>query len=214
MQTTLRVISAAAGLIALGLQFVLEIQIPRGPGLFGSTINYFSYFTILANVAAAVAMLVPVITPESGLGQFLSRPSVRTAIASYLIVVSATYVLFLRHVGNDQGLERVADELMHYVTPVLFIVDWLAFVPKGHVPWRMIWISLIPPTAYGVWTIVHGATTGWYPYPFVNMRSIGYQEGLMNMAVFLAVFISVQLTLIVTDRLIASVRRLGRRRCP
>jgi hypothetical protein len=210
MQTTLRVIAAAAGLIALALQFVLEIQIPRGPGLFGSTINYFSYFTILANVAAAVAMLMPVIAPDSGLGRFLSRPSVRTAIASYLIVVGITYVLFLRHVGNDQGLERVADELMHYFTPVLFMADWLAFVPKGHVPWRMIWISLIPPMVYGLWTIVHGATTRWYPYPFVDMRSLGYQEGLMNMASFLVVFIAVQLTLIVIDRTIGSIRQSRR----
>jgi hypothetical protein len=99
---------------------------------------------------------------------------------------------------------------MHYFTPVLFMVDWLAFVPKGHVPWRMIWISLIPPMVYGLWTIVHGATTRWYPYPFVDMRSLGYQEGLMNMASFLAVFIAVQLTLIVIDRTIGSIRQSRR----
>jgi hypothetical protein len=61
---------------------------------------------------------------------------VRTAIAGYLIVVGVTYVLFLRHVGDDHGLERVADQLMHYVTPTLFIIDWLAFVPKDTFPGR------------------------------------------------------------------------------
>jgi hypothetical protein len=66
--------------------------------------------------------------------------------------------------------------------------------------------AMFPPMVYGLWTVVHGAATGWYPYPFVDMRSVGYQEGLMNMAGFLAVFISVQLTLIVIDRLIGSVR--------
>ena len=210
MRTTHRVFAAAIGFIALALQFVLEVRLTYGPGLFGSTVNFFSYFTVLANGAAALAMLMPVIASDSRLGRFLSLPSVRTVIAGYLIVVGGTYFLFFRHVGSDQGLERVADQLMHYVTPVLFMIDWLAFVPKGQVPWTMIWISLLPPLAYGLWTIVHGAATGWYPYPFVDMRSVGYQEGLMNMASFLAVFIAVELALVLIDRVIGSVWRSGR----
>jgi hypothetical protein len=209
MQTTFRVIASAAGLLALALQFLLEVQLPRGPGLFGSTVNFFSYFTVLANCAAALAMLVPVIGGDSRLGRFFSIPSVRTAIAGYLIVVGGTYFLFLRHVGDDQGLERVADQLMHYVTPILFMVDWLAFVPKGHVPWTIIGTSLIPLIVYGIWTIVHGSLGGWYPYPFVNIKSLGYQLGLENMANVLVVFVTVALILVVIDRLIGSVQ-LGR----
>ena len=211
MQTTFRVIAAAVGFIALALQFVLEVRLPHGPGLFGSTVNFFSYFTVLANSAASLAMLMPAIASESNtVGRFLSLPSVRTAIADYLIVVGGTYFFFLRHVGNDEGLERVADQLMHYVTPVLFMIDWLAFVPKGHVPWTMILISVLPPLVYGLWTMVHGATTGWYPYPFVDMRSVGYPEVLMNMAGFLAVFLAVELALVLIDRLIGSVWQSGR----
>jgi hypothetical protein len=63
-------------------------------------------------------MLMPLIVPDSWAGRFLSRSSVRTAIAVYLIVVGLTYFLFLRHIGNDQGWERVADQVMHYATPV------------------------------------------------------------------------------------------------
>jgi hypothetical protein len=57
MQTTLRVFAAAIGFIALALQFVLEVRLPHGPGLFGSTVIFFSYFTVLANSTAALAML-------------------------------------------------------------------------------------------------------------------------------------------------------------
>ena len=207
MKTTLRAIAAGTGIFALALQFWLEVHLPRGPGLFKSTVNFFSYFTILANCAAAFAMLMPLIAPDSGVGRFLSKPSVRTAIAGYLIVVGVTYVLFLRHVGDNHGLERVADQLMHYVTPMLFIIDWLVFVPKGHLRWTMIGTFLIPPLVYGIWTVVHGAVANWYPYPFVDMRSLGYQRALMNMASFLAVFIAVALTLVAVDRTIGSVRQ-------
>jgi len=210
MKTTLRAAAAAIGLLALALQFWLEVSLPRGPGLFKSAVNFFSYFTILANSAAALAMLMPLITPDSRIGVFLSRPSVRTAIAGYLIVVAITYVMFLRNVGNDQGLERLVDQLMHYATPLMFVLDWLVFVPKGRVPWTTIGTSLIVPVAYGAWTIVHGSVSHWYPYPFVDMRSLGYQEGLMSMAGFLVVFIAVALVLVVIDRSIGSARRARR----
>jgi len=89
----------------------------------------------------------------------------------------------------------------------MFVLDWLVFVPKGRVPWTTIGTSLIVPVAYGAWTIVHGSVSHWYPYPFVDMRSLGYQEGLMSMAGFLVVFIAVALVLVVIDRSIGSARR-------
>ena len=207
MQTTLRVIAAAIGFIALALQFLLEVRLSGGPGLFGSTVNFFSYFTVLANGAAALAMLLPLAARDWRLGRFFSQPSVRTAIAGYLIVVGGTYFFFLRHVGNDEGLERVADQLMHYVTPVLFMIDWLAFVPKGHVPLTIIGSSLIPPIVYGIWTVVHGSRSGWYPYPFLNMKALGYHAAFVNMATVLVVFTTVAVILVVVDRLMGSVRQ-------
>jgi hypothetical protein len=166
MKTTLRAVAAAIGVLALALQFWLEIHILRGPGLFKSTVHFFSYFTILANGAAAVAMLAPLLAPDGGLARFMEKPSVRTAITGCLIIVGMTYVLFLRHVGDDQSLERIAD---------------------------------------GVWTIVHGSVSRWYPYPFIDMRSLGYQAGLANMAGFTVVFMIAALALVVFDRTIGSI---------
>jgi hypothetical protein len=195
------------GFSALALQFWLEVRLPHGPGIVGSTINFFSYFTILANTFAAFAMLVPLVASDGGLGRFLSRPSVRTAIAGYMIIVGAIYFLFLRHIGNDQGLERRADQLMHYATPILFMIDWLVFVPKGHVPWTMIGTSLITPTVYGIWIMGHGALTDWYPYPFVDPTKLGHPRAFMNMAGCLGMFVVVALALVVLDRIIGSWRR-------
>ena len=151
-------------------------------------------------------MLVQLMAPDSSIGRFLSAPSVRTAIASYLIVVGITYFFFLRFVGDDRGLERIADQLMHYVTPLLFMMDWIAFVPKGRVPWKIVGTSLLPPLAYGLWTLVHGAVTGWYPYPFINMRSLGYQDGLGSMAGFVVVFVAIAVALVAIDRAMGSVQ--------
>ena len=207
MKRTFRAIAAAIGFVALGLQWWLEVGIPKGPGLIGSTVNFFSYFTIFANTVAAFAMLMPLIAADSWAGRFLARPSVRTAVASYMIVVGVTYFLFLRHIGDDQDWERVADQLMHYATPALFMIDWLAFVPKGNVPWTMIGTSLVAPILYGIWTTVLGALTNWYPYPFFNASKLGHQKTSVNMAIFVGVLIGVALTLVVIDRIIGSLQR-------
>src|SRR3954447_14046233 len=210
MKSALRSISAFIGFSALALQFWLEVGLPHGPSLIGSTFNFFSYLTIQANTFAALAMLLPVVAPGTALGRFLSRPSVRTAIAGYMVIVGATYFLFLRHLGTDQGLERRADELLHYATPILFLIDWLAFVPKGNVPWSMIGTSLIIPIVYGFWTMAHGALTHWYPYPFVDVGKIGYHRALMNMVACLGVFGAVALTLVLIDRMIGFLLRRDR----
>ena len=119
IKTILRTIAALVGFFALGLQFWLMAGDRSLPGLFATTIEFFSYFTMLSNTLAAFAMLAPLTAPASGVGRFLSKPSVRTATAGYLIVVAAVYFLFLRNIGDDHGWERFADQLMHYATPAL-----------------------------------------------------------------------------------------------
>ena len=89
MKSALRSISAFIGFSALALQFWLEVGLPHGRSLIGSTFNFFSYLTILTNTFGALAMLLPLVAPGTALGGFLSRPSVRT-MAGYTLTVGAT----------------------------------------------------------------------------------------------------------------------------
>ena len=138
------------------------------------------------------------------------KPSVRTACAGYLIIVGAVYFLLLRNIGDEQDLELVADQLLHYATPVLFTIDWLVFVPKGQLRWTMIGTCLVAPIFYGCWMMVHGALTNWYPYPIFNVTKVGPAKAVVNLAAFLGVFIATALVLVVVDRTIASFRRANR----
>ena len=108
-----------------------------------------SFCTILTNILVALAMTLPWLAPESKLGAFFSRPSGRTAIACYIIVVSAVYCAILRKLWNPEGLQYLADTIEHCVAPALYIVDWLVFVPKGtlsarSVPWWLLYPGVTP----------------------------------------------------------------------
>ena len=104
MKALFRVAAAAVGWFAIGLQYWLVMTGDIGPDPINRTINFFSYFTILTNILAALAMTLPVIAPDSSAGAYFARPSVRTALATYIIVVGITYHLILRHEWNPEGL--------------------------------------------------------------------------------------------------------------
>jgi VIT1/CCC1 family predicted Fe2+/Mn2+ transporter len=56
---------------------------------FTRTINFFSYFTILTIILAAMALTLPVFARESSWA-FFSKPTVRTAITACIIIVFLT----------------------------------------------------------------------------------------------------------------------------
>lgn len=198
MTKTLRVLAAAIGWFAVILQYWLVITGDVGPDPVNRTINFFSYFTILTNIVAATAMTASVLAP----GSFFDRPSVRTAIATYIIVVGVVYHLILRDLWDPKGLQWIADVSLHYVTPVLFALDWLLFVPKRGVPWTTALWALVYPLVYMGWTLWHGSWSGFYPYPFVDVSQIGLEKTLQNAAGMTGAFLVLCLVLIAIGRLI------------
>jgi hypothetical protein len=62
------------------LQYVLMVRGQSGEVFVARTVNFFSYFTILSNLLAAVALSAPTVAPASPIGRYFAKPSVRTAI--------------------------------------------------------------------------------------------------------------------------------------
>ena len=189
----------AAGILgwaALLLQYVLVLIGTLGADPFTRSVNFFSYFTILTNILAALALTLPWLAPQSALGEFFSRPTVRTAIAAYIIIVMTIVYFVLRHLTELQGWDFVADLLLHYVMPVLFVIDWLFLVPKQTLKMMdsLHWLAF--PTIYLVWTFIHGAFSGFYPYPFLNGAELGNARVLLNEAGLLIIFLVVGIVLV------------------
>jgi hypothetical protein len=202
MKTLYRTLAGALGLVAVVGQYWLVTQGKGGAALPTSSVHFFSFFTILTNLLVAAAMLAPVVAPESGLGRLLDRPSVRTAIVGYIVIVGTVYYALLRKLDNATGLHLYLEYVLHYVMPPLFVLDWLLFVPKGEIGWRNGLDSLAYPLAYLAWTLAHGAFAGWYPYPFIDVSKLGYGRMLLNSAGLILAFLALELVLVALDRLI------------
>jgi hypothetical protein len=202
VKSAYRTLAGAITLLSVCTQYVLLVGDKSGAALVASTVHFFSFFTILTNILAAAALLAPVAAPASALGRFLDRPSVRTAIAGYIIVVAVVFYALLRNLGHLQGWPLFFENVLHYLTPPLFVLDWILFVPKGKIGWSNGLASLGFPAAYAAWTLVHGALAGWYPYPFLDVLELGYPRALLNIAGLVAAFLLLELVLVAVDRLI------------
>jgi hypothetical protein len=171
-----------------------------------AAIRFLSYFTDLSNVLVALAMTLPWLAPNTGLGRFFTRLSVRTAILAYIIIVAVIYHYLLAKLWNPQGWQLVADTIEHVVAPALYVVDWALFVPKGTLRVKSAFVSLVFPLGYAAYSLVHGAATGFYPYPFIDVSHLGYDKVLTNMAMLILVFGGLGLLLIALDRWLGCVR--------
>ncbi len=164
-------------------------------------IRYFSYYTILTNMLIAVCFTALLMKPQSRWGRFFSSPKTLTAIAVYITVVGIVYNMVLRFTWNPQGLQRVVDELLHLIIPLLFIVYWLIFAPKAGLQWKNVFPWLLYPLVYIVCILFRGSCSGFYPYPFIDVKTLGYSKVLLNCGGLFIAFLLLSLLFVAIAKL-------------
>lgn len=186
--------------LVIQLDLVLLARWTSGASLLGGLVNYFSFFTVLTNTLVAV-VLTCVATRQPSKGRtFFLQPWVTSGIAVSIIVVGVAYNLLLRQLWQPQGLQWLANELLHDVMPVLFTLYWWFCVPKGSLRVRHIGVWVLYPVLYFAYTLLRGHLLGVYPYPFIDVEKLGYAQAFINACGVLAGFVLVALIIVGVDR--------------
>ena len=185
------------------LQFILSLRlsIANGNGLTEGVVIYFGFFTIITNIFVAFTLLLPSISSTSLLGRFFARPGVSSAAAASITVVGIAYFLLLRNVWDPQGWQLIADIVLHYVTPILFLIYWWFAVPKETLKWSSIPIWTLYPIGYAGYAFVRGAITGLYPYHFIDVCALGYLSAFTNASMILFGFVLTAAILVAVAKL-------------
>ncbi len=192
LSTALLVIIAITAWTALSIQLYILISNTPGNGMtvLQAVGRFFIFFTILTNLLVAIATCLLLQAPASGLANFVSRPSVLAALTLYIAVVGIVYNIVLRSLWAPAGLQKIADELLHVVVPILFIIYWIAFAPKQTLNSLHPLQWLIYPACYLVYALIRGGLEGFYPYPFLDADAHGYATVFKNAAGMLLLFIA------------------------
>lgn len=171
-----RVALAVLIVIAIGRQLLSTMQLPTF-----APANFFSYFTNLSNLFTAGVLLA---VARSG-----GRPShaidvARGAATLCMAMVGIIFSVLLA--GLESDLIPWVNFVVHYLMPVVTVLDWLFDPPRTRLGIRdaLLWLAI--PLAYVAYTLVRGSLVHWYPYPFMNVELHGASVVAMYLGIMFA----------------------------
>ena len=163
-------------------------------------VEFFSYFTIQSNILVAITTGMLAVNPErSGLLWRVLRLASLFGITVTLVI----YHVVLARLANFEGLAAATNVGLHYVAPILAIVGWFLFGPRPRFTARTLLWAACWPAAYLVYTLVHGAFSGFYPYPFVNVDKRGLGHVLVTAVGLVAVLLAIGAVYVLLDKVLA-----------
>ncbi|MGW7071961.1 Pr6Pr family membrane protein [Streptomyces sp. NPDC054855] len=196
----------------------------------GSPLRVLSYFTIQSNVLVAVVFglgarrawqgrreLPPVVT-----GGTLLFISITGLVYHFILANGSSGFAMTDDTGALSGWHSLANHLLHTVTPIGALLDWLLLTPPlalsstsgGCLRWRHAALWLLYPLAYLGFALIRGAlmdpgSPARYPYPFLDVDAHGYAGVLRNAVILGLAFYALALLLVALDRLRPGPRRRG-----
>jgi hypothetical protein len=167
-------------------------------------LNVFAFFTIQSNLLVGIACVLLVIK--------LDRQSFAFAVLRLtgLIGITVTFVVFhvaLARLLDLDGWAQAGNQFQHTISPIMAIVGWLCFGPRGLTSRRAAVVSIIFPVLYFAFCLIRGPLAShWYPYPFIDVQKIGYGPVLVNGVWIALLFIGVGTAATALDAKLPGVR--------
>jgi MFS family permease len=159
------VLVIAAAIIAQGMT-TIGGAITGGRDVATTTANFFSFFTVLSNVASVIVLAWAVVWFL--LNREASRESrpLATALAcvtTYMIVTGIVYNVLLRSIALPQGTTVAwSNEVLHLIGPLLFLADVFLAPRRRALSWRTIGIIVAFPIVWIVYTLLRGISVSVY----------------------------------------------------
>ncbi len=207
---------------------VILTGIARITGLFTDAPSWgaLRYYTVLSNILCLVwvALLIAVTIRDAtatGLRGH-STPSARWsgAVMMAITVTMLVYLVVLVPATFQQAGDYVpfslTDNLIHIFTPLLLVLDWLLFIPKGRLRWSDPLLWTLIPYAYLAYALIYGGLGGEfmagqnYPYPFLDVATHGAGGVALWILVLSVALVGVGYLYVALDRLLARLARATR----
>ncbi|MFC4721748.1 Pr6Pr family membrane protein [Geojedonia litorea] len=201
MRRKFEIIGLCIGWFAIVTQFILMLQ-NRQTDIPEMLIRFFSFFTILTNILVALYFTTVVFKLKQKPFKWLSSKGSITAITTFILIVGLVYQVALRAVWQPTGLQQLVDELLHTIIPIYMLIYWFFKVEENDLQFKPLFRWLLYPLLFIVIILARGHASGYYPYPFLNVTEIGYNQALLNIGIILATCVMMLLGLRLIGQLI------------
>ncbi|MGA8679678.1 MAG: Pr6Pr family membrane protein [Acidimicrobiales bacterium] len=172
---------ATAACVAAGVLISVFTAAHNSGGHFRTPVerafNTFVFFTVQSNLIVGVTTLLLAQNPRR------SSPVFATFRLIGIVAITVTGIVYhvaLAGLFDLQGWDQLGNQLVHTAVPILAVVGWLMFGPRGLTSARVVCWSLAFPVCWLAFTLIRGAFVHWYPYPFIDVTRLGYGGTLLN----------------------------------
>lgn len=200
--TTLAVVAWSAVLLQLWLS--VRLGLSNGKSIFEGLVVFLGYFTVLTNIFVALVASAGALSKSPT--AWLYQPSVVGCATTAILLVGIAYHFLLRNIWSPQGAQLLADYLLHYVVPAGALLHWLVYRRTERLGAQVPLVWCLYPTLYLAYALARGELLGSYPYPFIDVATLGYQRVMLNAAGLLAAFVGLGFAVLGLARLVARSR--------
>lgn len=159
----------------------------------GRIIFYYSFFTVLSNIMLALSCLILTFKPNCS--NLLFNVIRLNGLVGVLITM-IVYNLMLRGIHRPPTvLLQFANESLHVVIPLLGLISWLIYGPFYRMQFKVIVCAFLTLLTYGVYIFMRGYYTNLYPYPFINVNRVGYENAFIAVIAIAVLFVCLVLLL-------------------
>ena len=153
------------------------------------------------------------------------NPTLKGAVVVCILVTGIVYHFMLNGameagvgaVGEVSRMDVVANALVHYVVPIMTLVDYILFTPKGFMTRSAPALWLFIPIAYVAFALVRaevsdGMFAGFsglsrYPYPFLDVDQFGAEKVAAMVILILAAIMVLGFLLVGMDYALGKANR-------
>lgn len=167
-------------------------------------INLFSYFTIHSTVLLMVAVLLAMLHTTVHRTEPVWLTVFRAVATTYMVVSGTVFGLLLANAElfGHLFLVPLSSKVLHFVLPVYAVADFLLGPYRHRLRWSTVWVAMVFPFLWAIYTLARGRMVGWYPYFFLDPRLVGGYHAVGMYALGVSVLILlVALSVVATSRL-------------
>ena len=163
---------------------ILDTSLPWLYRIFGS----YRFFTIQTNIMVLAWLSLALISYFKPNLLHKLVGVLKGAFTLYISITFIVFAIFLSIFYTPTGFEAFSNIVFHYITPIVFIIDWI-LTEKVKYKWKFLLFWLIYPVCYLCFAICYGTFTGDYIYFFLNINALGIPTFLMSFCVLVVFFL-------------------------
>lgn len=189
--------------------------------------SMFVYYTNQSNLLCVLFFACKLIyrkedREQSAFASFINSPHTKFAITMCIALTGIIYHVLLSPTDKDYqhmasegfNLHSLSNLIVHYIIPIMTVLDWLLFDKKGRFKRSDPFIWMILPYLYFIFILLRapffgniGNTSSRYPYNFIDVDALGAGTVAVTVVVITLIFIALGYVLYGSDYLLGKLNK-------